>query len=394
MMPPQHAVASRSATLAIGILTVDHANYAWRRDEQRIAWVNAANAMSPIVHARFVLRCGLFPMSPAYPAASREGYQPSSTVRSENKTYGDVLCLDAVPVDAGRLKGPSLAVLAWFEHALLEQQRGRHHGEGRDAFIATVDDDAYIHVPDILTALANRPAEASRFVYAGAIVGWSFHVESYRFHSFGWSGCANCSGPFPFAVGAFLCVSSPLARALVDSTRDEVRTVYALRPDHKVFYQDAFIGQAVYRLAAVDETIDVLQLDEVAIDTDGFVVPPSLAIWHNRWKIRCRVVALGEFFSHDDGAYRCSGVGHLEWGRIGHLGRVNMTKYRIWYMRSHRRASTSQGVLKGQAALLNRTCKNSINLRDIETARALNMSSYMGCIEAVSAAKHHRGGGS
>ena len=40
------------ASLAIGILTVDHEFYQWRRAEQRFAWVDKANALAPAVLPR------------------------------------------------------------------------------------------------------------------------------------------------------------------------------------------------------------------------------------------------------------------------------------------------------------------------------------------------------
>ena len=72
-----HRRRDRLTTLAIGVLTVDHDQWAPRRAEQRSAWVNAAHALSPMVNVRFVFRCGTWAMSPLYDAAARESYRPS-----------------------------------------------------------------------------------------------------------------------------------------------------------------------------------------------------------------------------------------------------------------------------------------------------------------------------
>ena len=381
--------------LAIGILSVDSDSYQWRRTEQRFAWVNSAHAAAPLVHARFVFRCG----APLYTPSTSGGWleEISDALRSENATHADAVCLD-VPRDAGRLKGPSLGVVAWFDHVLREHASHRdnhildaHHAHLR--FVATVDDDAYIHVADLLRTLRHRPAETSPYVYAGAIVGWSFHAPTYRFRSFGWGGCANCSGPFPFAVGAFLCMSLPLARAVVDGTRDEVLAVHALPRNHTLFFQDVFIGMAVHRLARIDDAIDVLQLEHLAQDTDGFAIPPHLAIWHNRWKIRCRVLALGDYYD-DARGYRCNGgVLNLSWTRLTRIqgGRVNMTQYRFWVPSSVQRVGLWH-PLSGEAARVNRTCTTAVDLRNPASARALNLTGYLGCIEAEHQKKMARAG--
>ena len=73
--------------------------------------------------------------------------QEIAPLQRENATNGgDMLCLHAVPLDAGKLKGPSLSVVAWFELVLA---MNKDHGDRRSHFVATVDDDAYIHVPGV-----------------------------------------------------------------------------------------------------------------------------------------------------------------------------------------------------------------------------------------------------
>ena len=174
-------------------------------------------------------------MNPAYESPALRNYTPSASFISENATHGDMICTP-VPENAGRLKGPSLGVLAWFDHVLAVRPRAR--------YIAMADDDAYLHIPELVSILRGIPNRT--YAYIGAIMGWSFHDEDYLFRAFGWSGCANCTGPFPFAVGSFMAVSAPLAAALAAGTRlpqlaaanrTELERVYALSPRHHTFYQ-------------------------------------------------------------------------------------------------------------------------------------------------------------
>lgn len=133
-----------TTSLAIGILTVDDEHYAWRRSEQRSAWANEARSL-PNCFVRFVFRCG----QPSYASAATATRRnvPSPALQHENATNGgDMLCLHAVPLDAGKLKGPSLSVVAWFELVLA---MNKDHGDRSSHFVATVDDDAYIHVPGV-----------------------------------------------------------------------------------------------------------------------------------------------------------------------------------------------------------------------------------------------------
>ena len=48
--------SSDGALLAIGVLSVDHPTWAWRRWEQRLGWVDDIRTAG--AHVRYVLRCG------------------------------------------------------------------------------------------------------------------------------------------------------------------------------------------------------------------------------------------------------------------------------------------------------------------------------------------------
>ena len=281
--------------LSVGVLSVGEHNYQ-RRWEQRQTWFGLAQKQSnplSLVYARFVVRCGARMYSSA-------PYSPSDALLGENATHGDLVCTD-IAEDAGKLKGPSLLVLAWYDHALRVQPRTR--------FIATVDDDAYVHLAPngILDILRELPSYAATGrTYVGAMHGWTFNATQYRFLRFGWSGTGDAAeGPFPFATGAFMCVSRGLATQIYSATREEAKLVTALPPRHPVFYQvhapltsltthfthhsplpslpsfslpphqDPFIGQAIFRLVVpTDPTtpVDIYDLDPFSLDSDGFKV--------------------------------------------------------------------------------------------------------------------------
>ena len=385
----------RTPLLAIGILSVDSVRYAPRRDEQRQTWVGDAHAIGDdTVYCRFTLRCGTWAMSPEYDNEALRSYTPSASFLSENATYGDMICTP-VPENAGRLKGPSLGVLAWFDHVLAVRPHAR--------YIAMADDDAYLHVPELVAILQGIPIHT--YTYIGAIMGWSFHDANYQFRNFGWTGCGNCTGPFPFAVGAFMAVSAPLAGAVAAGTRaaqpaaanrSELERVYGLSPGHRIFYQDAFIGGAIARLAEVgDELINVYDLETLYLDTDGFNVARSLVIWHNRYKLACRTLCLGEYYH----SHFCPA--DFTWGP-GHKPGVDRRRYRIWGVHGYRRPRASPTTtLSGRAALVNGTCDTTIDLRDLRTAQALGLDACLRCHgvarsaaaqakQAAAQAKHNR----
>lgn len=363
-----------SPFLAVGILSVDSDRYASRRGEQRSTWVGDAHSMGDEeVYARFTLRCGTWAMNPAYDTPALRNYTPSHSFLRENATHGDMICTP-VPENAGRLKGPSLGVLAWFEHVLAVRPSAR--------YIAMADDDVYLHLPELVAILRGIPFRV--YSYIGAIMGWSFHDETYQFRAFGWTGCINCTGPFPFAVGSFMAVSGPLARALTDGTREaqlargnrtELERVYSLPPNHHVFYQDAFIGGVISRLAKIGgDVIDVYDLDALYLDTDGFRVAPSLVLWHNRYKQPCRTLCLGDYYHS---GHFCSA--NFSWG-AAHKRGVDRSRYRIWGVTGYRRPrATSNTTLSGRAALLQGSCDTTVDLRDMNTISALNLTKCMRC---------------
>ena len=404
LAPTGYLAPDHARLLSVGVLSVDMSHYRSRRAEQRSAWVGVAHSLGQLttgsVYARVVIRCGTWAMSPDYKSTN---YTPSAALLSENATHGDVLCTD-VPENAGRLKGPSLGVIAWFAHVT-------HPSQPRSRFVATADDDAFLHLApfgllDVLRALPfSRDAPPGcrgascddEFVYTGPIHGWSINHTAFLFHSFGWNGGPGLDGPYPFATGMFMCVSHALAKEVVAATApDELAKVYGLSPRHKLFFHDPFLGQAIYRLVPSGQSlprIHVFNIDAWALDTDGFRVPPSLLLWHNRHKAGCRVQCLGDFYER----YACGArPRQYSWGAPEERGRrrINATRYVMWDPifanttdRPHKMPSPGEALLVGEAARTDLGCQRLVDLRNLKTVASLNLTKCQACFDAVQQAK-------
>ena len=105
------------------------------------------------------------------------------------------------------------------------------------AFVAKMDDDAYVHAPDLLALLRTVEAAPSHtpYTYLGAMSWFHWQPAIFERSGFGWyfseawgkgrfcrneslaesrcghGGCGRCLGPFPFASGFLAVLSSPLA---------------------------------------------------------------------------------------------------------------------------------------------------------------------------------------
>jgi hypothetical protein len=149
--------------------------------------------------------------------------------------------------------------------------------------------------------------------------------------------------------------------------------------------QDAFIGGAIARLGPADDMIDVYDLDTLYLDTDGFRVARSLVIWHNRYKLPCRTLCLGDYYRK----HFCPA--NFTWGP-GHKPHVNRSRYRIWGVAGYRRPRGSAATtLSGQAALVNGTCDTTVDLRDMRTAQALGLDACLRCHQELHATPKHKG---
>ena len=132
-MRPEASSDLANVTLAIGVLSA--IGFERRREAVRDSWMRFR---SPSVAVRFVVRCGGLP---AHHTLRREAH---------------VLC-SPVPHTEGRLRGPILALLWWFEFA----------SDCGAKFISKADDDVFVHIPDLLAMLQAIPQARAPQAYLG-----------------------------------------------------------------------------------------------------------------------------------------------------------------------------------------------------------------------------------
>ena len=131
----------------------------------------------------------------------------------------------AVPWNETRVRGPVLSLAAWLSHA------SNHYRSAK--FIAKMDDDSYLHVPDLVKILRAVDGQR-RMLYLGKLAWFHWHTDIFEHEGFGWTyGMAYsagrrcrtsnvplarpCVGTFPFATGLLQLLSAPLAAFLFQS---------------------------------------------------------------------------------------------------------------------------------------------------------------------------------
>ena len=246
-----------ATVLSIGVITVS--DQIDRRMLLRAAWLHKpwAGDGGPVA-AHFVIRGA--------------GAPPwlDEQLRSEEAHHGDILRVP-VPWDESRLKGPLLTLAAFITH---EARRAAAR------YIAKVDDDAFVHVADLL-ALTRRLGAAvpDRMQYVGMLTWNSWFPEKWDRFGFGWThrdalrsarrcrnatwvatrcgdGCGTCSGPFPFMAGYLIVLSAPLAVHMAGALPAEVarlapHTERSLVTNggyqHSRIFEDIWLGSFLHR---------------------------------------------------------------------------------------------------------------------------------------------------
>ena len=204
---------------AFGVVSAPE--YLERRQGSRCSWLKWPSIGHSIV-VRFVIRALHAP-----PAVER-------LLSLEQAAHGDVFRV-SVPWNETRLRGPVLSVAAWLSHATVEFAHAR--------FIAKLDDDAYINVPELERLLWEvlRVSPSPERIYLGPMSWFHWYPRIFERSGFGWSytmawmlgqncrnvtaaeercrwqGCGGCVGPFPFASGYLAVLSTPLAVDVVGS---------------------------------------------------------------------------------------------------------------------------------------------------------------------------------
>lgn len=139
----------RGSLLAVGVVSAPE--FELRRLGIRSTWLQYPNVG---VSVRFLIRSRNAP-----PTVAR-------ALALENKTHNDILGLDSIAWNETRLRGPVLCLAAWLRYAAAALPHAR--------FVAKVDDDTYIHTPQLermlRAVLVQSSAESGR-VYMG-VLNW------------------------------------------------------------------------------------------------------------------------------------------------------------------------------------------------------------------------------
>ena len=254
--------------LALGIVSAP--DYHMRRMAQRHSWMrwpNVGHFDGAAICASFIVRAGNAPAVIA------------SALRREADAHGDMLLVSEIAHNESRVRGPLLSVAKWLLYA--------HSAMAHAAFIGKLDDDAYVHAPDLERMLrtAGTTFGPSANVYLGVLTWYSWYEQLFENTRHGWSypqawgsgaacrerplhlpespcensgNCGVCSGPFAFAAGYLVLFSRPLVEGLVaaggleqESTRlKSIRNSQLLtmlgKPKEQVM-EDIWLGHLLYR---------------------------------------------------------------------------------------------------------------------------------------------------
>ena len=307
--------------VAMGIVSAPE--YLERRAACRGSWLRYPNVgAGKAITVSFVVR------SLGVPA------QIDQLLRLEQAAHSDILRVN-VPWNETRLRGPVLSVAAWLAYAT------RHLASAR--FIAKLDDDAYMHTPELEKLLREslRVAPTPERIYFGPMSWFHWYPTIFERSGFGWSytmawslgshcrnvttaeerckhqGCGKCVGPFPFASGFLAVLSTPLAAELLamDSTNavrdDDLSRLRQVRrlPTRtggvqvKVM-EDIWLGSLLFRSDAARGPITYVALsekDDKTLVSDGWGLKVSkLAVIvhvknHQKGKQLERFLAVDDF---------------------------------------------------------------------------------------------------
>ena len=139
------SAAGPSTIAALGIISATTSRGATRRDAARSTWLRLGTGGFAV---RFILRCGKLSASNRASLQAKEG--------------DDVVCIDEIPYDEGRLRGPILSLAWWFAHALEQFPTAK--------FVCKSDSDVFLNLPDLtlhLEAALAHNATTAQYAYYG-----------------------------------------------------------------------------------------------------------------------------------------------------------------------------------------------------------------------------------
>ena len=219
----------RQPALLLALGTISPPPFSQRRLAQRLTWMrwpNVGTSAPASICCVFVVRSGGAPAGHA------------GLLERERASFGDTLLADSIAWNESRVRGPVLVLAWWLQYAARALRHAR--------FVGKVDDDAYLHAPDVEALLRQASALGpSAHVYLGVLTFYHWYPRIFEVTQHGWSlgaalerpaarwcranalklaahveacgaeGCGRCVGPFVFASGFLVVLSLPLAASLV-----------------------------------------------------------------------------------------------------------------------------------------------------------------------------------
>ena len=273
--------------ITLGVLSA--AVYDCRRAAIRNSWVKYPEVDSGEVLVRFLTAVG--PLLPAKLVA-------------EHAHFGDIVMLQTNVTS--RNIGPMLTVYRWLQFAAVEPPYSRAH------YVAKLDDDGFVHVPELASHLRLLRDMGKTFVYYGIFyyTTWRMHTHQVGASTYDWNGARkanskciadkNCSGVFGFAAAPAQILGLDLATALATSPRAMAYThgSRAILDDpvkSKTFAtEDSFLGYAIHDLLPDDFTgVTLARIDryKYTFDSWGFTLKPSTILYHDKLKSSYRLRA-------------------------------------------------------------------------------------------------------
>ena len=305
--------------VALGILSAP--DYHIRRMAQRHSWMrwpNVGRFDGAAMCVSFVVRAGGAPRGVA------------QALKREASVHGDMLLVADIPHNETRVRGPLLSLAWWLIYAGAAMRHA--------AFIGKVDDDAYLHAPDLERLLRTTSAQLgpSANVYVGVHTWYHWYGSLFANARHAWTfqramsagswcrgnelrlaGCADgkcgtCAGPFAFAAGYLVVCSRALVDGLLQNgaIASEAGRLRALSParmiDHRgkateQVMEDVWLGSMLHRFPLRSPVTYLSLLGDrgarLYVDYWDFRVAPTALLVHVITKQPERYLALHDLMA-------------------------------------------------------------------------------------------------
>jgi len=287
--PPCTATPCAAPLIALGVLSAQ--SNLPRRLGIRQSWGRYEDVQSGRVLLRFVIGV--------------TGDEVGSTIealRVEAAENPDVQLLNVRIT--GRKLGPMHTTFAWLQHSTSTLPCSSA------AYVAKLDDDCYINVPELvqhLTLLQHLPMVYYGIFYYSTWLhtGYRHFASGYDPRALKWQGgecmrSGNCSSPFPFAAAPAQVLSIDLAAAIAASplAYDYTTSSLDILSDPKqnasstFASEDVWIGYAIHDLlpsSVGGVTVASLHRFAYTFDSWGAEIRNTTVLFHNKMKDAPRV---------------------------------------------------------------------------------------------------------